>query len=108
MLFRSLNVEATVFATHLDQLVDTIVCAEDVVRGKPYPEPFLLAADRLDVAPECCIVIEDAPAGLEGGRRAGMKSIGVLNTHASLEADRVVKSLADLPATAFEELLCAA
>jgi beta-phosphoglucomutase family hydrolase len=100
-----LNVEATVFATHLDRAMDTIVCAEDVINGKPHPEPFLLAADRLGVAPAHCIVVEDAPAGLNGARAAGMKSIGVLTTHATLEADCVVSSLADLAENAFDHVL---
>ena len=99
------NVEATVFTTHLDRLTDTIVCAEDVINGKPHPEPFLLAADRLGVDPARCIVVEDAPAGLEGARRAGMKSIGVLTTHAVLAADEVVKSLTDLAGDAFDSVL---
>jgi beta-phosphoglucomutase len=100
-----LNVEAAIFATHLDRLVDTIVCAENVINGKPHPEPFLLAADRLGVAPAHCIVVEDAPAGLDGARRAGMKSIGVLTTHAALEANEVVGSLVDLAEDAFEQVM---
>jgi HAD superfamily hydrolase (TIGR01509 family) len=100
-----LNVEATVFATHLDQLVETIVCAEDVIHGKPDPEPFLLAADRLGVPPARCIVVEDAPAGLAGARRAGMKSIGVLTTHAALEANCVVRSLVDLAEDVFDKVM---
>jgi beta-phosphoglucomutase len=100
-----LNVEATMFATHLDQFVDTIVCAEDVINGKPHPEPFLLAADRLGAAPAHCIVVEDAPAGLNGARAAGMKTIGVLTTHAALDANEVVKSLADLADDAFDHVL---
>ncbi|HZY41342.1 MAG TPA: HAD family phosphatase [Anaerolineae bacterium] len=100
-----LNVEATIYATHLDRVMDTIVCAEDVINGKPDPEPFLLAADRLGVSPVRCIVVEDAPAGLEGARRAGMKSIGVLTTHAALEANRVVKSLIDLTEDAFDKVM---
>ncbi len=100
-----LNVEATMTATHLDQLVDTIVCGDDVVNGKPDPEPFLLAADRLGVPPAHCIVVEDASLGLEAGRRAGMKTIGVLTTHATLEANVVVRSLADLEEKAFDHVL---
>jgi len=100
-----LNVEATMRASGLDRRVDLIVCAEDVINGKPHPEPFLLAADRLGVAPARCIVVEDAPAGLEGGRRAGMKTIGVLTTHAALDANVVVRSLADLEAQAFDHVL---
>ena len=100
-----LNVAAVIDATHLDRLIDTIVCAEDVIKGKPHPEPFLLAADRLSVDPARCIVVEDAQIGLEGARRAGMKSIGVLTTHAALDANRVVKSLTDLAEDAFEVIL---
>lgn len=100
-----LNVEATVFATQLAQLVDTIVCAEDVERGKPFPDPFLLAADRLNVRPDRCIVVEDAPAGLEGARRAGMKSIGVLTTHRELDAGCVVTTLEELTDKDFENLV---
>jgi len=100
-----LNVEAILTAIDLTAIVDAIVCAEDVTRGKPDPQPFELAAARLGVPPERCIVIEDAPAGLEGARRAGMKTIGVLTTHLHLEADCVVKSLADLPSGAFDALL---
>ena len=100
-----LNVEAVLQATYLKTLIQTIVCGEDVERGKPDPQPFLFAVSRLGVQPECCIVVEDAPAGLEAARRAGMKAIGVLTTHVTLEADVVVKSLADLATHTFERIL---
>ena len=50
-------------------------------------------------------MVEDAPPGLEAGRRAGMPTVGVLSTHAQLEADRVVAALTDLEADAFERLI---
>jgi len=56
---------------------DTLVTADDVERGKPDPEPYVLAAERLGVAPADCIVFEDAPAGVEAGRRAGAQVVGV-------------------------------
>lgn len=99
------NVDEVLALTPLARLVDTIVCAEDVINGKPHPEPFLLAADRLGAAPARCIVVEDSPLGLEAGRRGGMKTIGVLTTHATLEANRVVKSLVDLSEDAFDHVL---
>ena len=99
------NVEAVLAATGLDRRVDTIVCAEDVINGKPHPEPFLLAADRLGAAPARCIVVEDSPLGLDAGRVAGMKTIGVLTTHAALAANEVVKSLADLAEDAFDKVM---
>ena len=64
---------------------DVLVAAEDVVRGKPDPEPFLLAARTLGVDPSRCLVVEDAPAGLRAGRAAGMTTLAVSTTHAADE-----------------------
>jgi beta-phosphoglucomutase len=90
----------------LGQYLDTVVSADEVGRGKPDPAVFLEAARRLSLPPGRCIVVEDAPAGLEGARRAGMRSIGVLSEHhPRLEADLVVPSLEALEADAFETLL---
>lgn len=72
------------------------VSAEDVDNGKPAPEVFLLAANRLDVPPRNCVVVEDSPAGIEAGKRAGMTTIAVRTTHDDLSADIVVDSLAEL------------
>lgn len=102
-----LNVEAVMHATHLESLIQTIVCAEDVEHGKPDPQPFRLAAERLGLPSARCLVVEDAPAGLTAARRAGMKTIGVLTTHVTLEADIVVKSLEDLTPEAFENMMSA-
>lgn len=57
-----------------------VVTGADVTHGKPHPEVFLKAAERLGVAPEHCAVIEDAPQGVEAANRAGMASIGMLGT----------------------------
>lgn len=99
-----LNTRTIVDALGLQQVFDTIVSAEDVVHGKPDPEVFLAAAARLGVAPTRCVVVEDAPMGIEAGRRAGMHTIGVLTTHTQLDAARIVRSLADLESTAFDRL----
>jgi len=99
------NAAAIIAALGLDGAFAAVVGAEDVVEGKPHPEVFLTAAARLDVPPPRCIVLEDAPAGLEAGRRAGMPTIGVLSTHAALQADVVVRSLAELDARTFDRLL---
>jgi beta-phosphoglucomutase-like phosphatase (HAD superfamily) len=82
-----------------------IVSAEDVRRGKPDPEVYLLAASRLGALPDRCIVVEDAVAGLEGARRAGMFSIGVDRSGPRLVADVVVASLAQLEAYVFDKLV---
>jgi beta-phosphoglucomutase len=99
-----LNVETMLRVAHLDGYLDAIVSAEDVTIGKPDPQVFLKAADALQVAPAHCIVVEDAAAGVEGARRAGMRSIGV-SKNGRLEADLSVTSLADLPPDAFDRLL---
>jgi sugar-phosphatase len=59
-----------------------LVTGNDVRKGKPDPEPYLLAASRLGVNPEACVVFEDAPAGIQSGRSAGMRVIAIASTHA--------------------------
>jgi sugar-phosphatase len=77
---------------------DVLVAAEDVERGKPAPDPFLLGARKLGVAPGACLVFEDTLAGLQSATAAGMASIVVTATHAHpLETD-----VADVPD--YEEL----
>jgi sugar-phosphatase len=58
-----------------------LITGDDVLRGKPNPDPYLLAASRLGVAPAECIVVEDAPAGIEAGKRAGMQVIAIAFTY---------------------------
>ena len=67
---------------------EVLVAAEDVERGKPAPDPFLLGARRLGVAPADCLVFEDTLAGLRSAAAAGMASIVVTTTHSHpLETD---------------------
>jgi sugar-phosphatase len=65
----------------------TLVSGDDVRQGKPAPEPYLLGAKRLGKAVERCVVIEDAPAGIEAARTAGMRVIGVTTTHSREELE---------------------
>lgn len=79
-----------------------LIGADDVVRGKPDPEPFLAGAAALGIAPEKCVVVEDAPAGITAARAAGMATIAVTTTHESAalaDADLVVSTLERLHAT---------
>jgi beta-phosphoglucomutase len=99
-----LNVETMLRVLHLDPFFDGIVSAEDVTVGKPDPQVFLKAAEKLRVPPSRCVVVEDAAAGVEAAKRAGMRSIGV-NARQRLDADVAVSSLADLPKDAFENLM---
>jgi HAD superfamily hydrolase (TIGR01509 family) len=57
---------------------DTLVCAGDYAHSKPHPEPFLLAAQRLGVAPADCLVFEDTEMGIESATAAGMSSVKIL------------------------------
>ncbi len=99
------NIEAALHALGLTSYFDATVADEDVTHGKPDPEVFLLAAERLATPPARCVVVEDSPFGIEGARRAGMKAIGVGSTTLAPPADRAVRTLAELPADAFEHLL---
>jgi beta-phosphoglucomutase-like phosphatase (HAD superfamily) len=70
-------VQTTLQALAIADCFQAILTAEDVRRGKPDPEIFLLAAERLGVKPARCVVYEDSDLGLEAGRRAGMRGIDV-------------------------------
>jgi mannitol-1-/sugar-/sorbitol-6-phosphatase len=79
---------------------EVLVTAEDVRAGKPDPEGYLLAAERLGAAPADCVVLEDAPAGIRAGLAAGMRVVGVATTHPAAElarADAVIPTLVDVP-----------
>ncbi len=72
-----------------------LVCAEDVSQGKPSPDAYLRAARDLGVVPTDCLVMEDAPAGVQAARAAGMRVIAVTTTHrgAQLPADACTRDL---------------
>lgn len=70
-------IEAVLTGTGLAALLPVFVSAEEVGRGKPEPDVFVEAARRLGVAPQRCVVVEDAPPGAEAARRAGMRCIAV-------------------------------
>ncbi|MEU6917059.1 HAD-IA family hydrolase [Streptomyces olindensis] len=86
-------------------LPKTLVAADDITRGKPDPEPYLLAARTLGVDPARCVVFEDAPAGLAAGRAAGMTTVALTTTHQAheLHADLVVEDLSALSALVTEQ-----
>lgn len=74
-----------------------VVCLDDVGRGKPAPDIFQEAARRMDAAPECCLVFEDAGPGVAAARAAGMRVVGIAPPELDaplVDADLVVRSLA--------------
>jgi beta-phosphoglucomutase len=98
------NITVMLRALGVEDRFDAIVSAEDVAAGKPDPQVFLVAAARLGLAPARCIVVEDAAAGVEAARRAGIRCIGV-SRGAPLPADLAAASLEELPDDAFDRLL---
>ena len=73
-----------------------LISADDVREGKPHPEPYLKGAHGLGANPAECLVVEDAPQGIQAARAAGMKVIGLTSTYSAsslAEADAVVKQL---------------
>jgi HAD superfamily hydrolase (TIGR01509 family) len=70
-------VERSLESTGVSRFVDTVVAAEDVDRGKPAPDGFLLAAERLAVEPAKCLVFEDGRAGLKAAGICGMATVAV-------------------------------
>ena len=91
------NIVFTLDELDLRRHFDAVVGAADVARGKPHPDVFLKAAEKLGVAPADCIVFEDAPMGVEAARRAGMRTVVITSTlpaDAFREFDNVVRIVA--------------
>jgi beta-phosphoglucomutase family hydrolase len=99
------NIETILDVLQATNCFQAIVSAEEVHRGKPDPEVFLVGASKLGVRPEHCVVVEDAVHGVQAARAAGMRSIGVNHSGKYLPADVVVKSLDLLDADVFNRLL---
>ena len=99
------NAETMLQALGIADDFDALVSSEDVSAGKPDPEVFAKAALRVDIPPVRCIVVEDAPAGVEAARRAGMSSIGVRAAGDPLDATLFTRSLATLEPDTFDRLL---
>lgn len=88
---------------------EAVVTGRDVLRGKPDPQVFLVAAERLGVSPSRCAVIEDAPAGIAAANAAGMASVGLMSTGrtpADLVAARaIVHSLGEISPSQLRALI---
>jgi len=102
------NIQLVTRGLDIESLFQAIVSGREVNEGKPSPQGFLLAAQKLGVEPKNCIVIEDAIAGVTAAKRAGMRCLAVANTHPRknlTEADLIVDTLEAVSINDLEGLL---
>jgi beta-phosphoglucomutase len=103
------SVEMVIDRLDAGRWFEASVSGKDVVHGKPNPQVFLLAAERLGVAPSRCAVVEDAPPGIEAAHAAGMKAVGLVSTGRTREelsrVDLLVAKLDELSPKVFRALI---
>ena len=102
------NIELITKELKIATFFQVVVSGKDVQEGKPSPLGFLLAADKLGVSPQTCVVIEDAIAGVTAAKRAGMHCLAVTHTNpaSSLrEADMILDSLTEITPQDLEKLI---
>ena len=104
------NLDLLLEATGTLRYFAAVVSGDDVTRGKPDPEVFLTAATKLGADPRRCVVFEDAPAGIQAAKAAGMACVAVCSHHAAdvlaaSGADMVVGSLAEVGVEAVVSLV---
>ena len=90
------NIDLVLAEMGVAGLFSTIVSADDVTRGKPDPQVFAIACERLGLPPDRCVVIEDAPAGVTAAKAAGCRAVAVLMHHPAqcfIDADLVIDRL---------------
>jgi beta-phosphoglucomutase-like phosphatase (HAD superfamily) len=102
------NVDLILGAMGVTELISVIVSGDDVTRGKPDPQVFGTACRRLGMEPARCVVVEDAPAGIQAARAAGARTVAVLMHHAAEDftgADLIVDRLSNLSVERLAELV---
>jgi beta-phosphoglucomutase len=95
------NVELVLREAELAPFFAAVVTGFDVKNGKPAPDCFLLAAERADLSPRECVVVEDAPVGIQAALAANMQPIGFVGTH---PAERLTKAGAALTVERLTEI----
>ena len=98
----SKNAHTVLEALQLEHLFDAVVTGNDITRSKPDPEVFLIAAKRLGLPPEACLVFEDAYSGIEAAKNAGMHVVGVGEAHRLTNAPLCITDYAEI---ALDELI---
>ncbi len=102
------NIQLITQSLKIHNRFDAIISGWEVTKGKPDPQTFLLAAEKLGVKAKDCIVIEDAISGVTASKRAGMRCIAVTNTTSReelREADLIIDTLAEITIDDLEKLL---
>jgi 16S rRNA pseudouridine516 synthase len=97
-------IDACLRSNQMDECFDCIVTSCEVSKGKPAPDVYLCAAERLGAVPQDCLVFEDVPMGILAGQNAGMQVCAVEDLHA-LDQQQEIRRLADYYIRSYEELL---
>ena len=98
------NIEVTLEVLHFARFFTSIVSAEDVTLGKPDPQVFLKAASRIGRVPGCCVVFEDAHAGIQAAKNAGIKVIAVATTNPLAELSNAALAVERLDQLSVEKI----
>ncbi len=102
------NVELLLTSLKIKKYFDVIITAAEVKKGKPEPDVFLIVSNNLNINPKNCIVIEDAPVGIEAAKRAGMRAIALTTTHNKeelIDASLIVSDLSKVNLNDIKKLL---
>lgn len=102
------NVDLLLTKLKIKEYFNVVITAAEVKKGKPEPDVFLMVANYLKINPKNCIVIEDAPVGIEAAKRAGMLSIALTTTHNKeelLDANLIVSDLSKISIIDIKKLL---
>jgi beta-phosphoglucomutase len=94
----SKNARPIIAQLGVKEMFDVIVDGNDLTNSKPHPEVFLKAAAQLGIAPEHCVVFEDAQSGVQAAKSAGMRCVGIGSIDLLGAADVVIPSLVDFSA----------
>ena len=104
------NVDFVLDKCHIEPYFTAIVAGDEVTRCKPDPEIYLTAASKLGLKPSECLVFEDAEAGIEAAKRAGMKVVALATTFtreflATTEADMIIDDFRDIDVATMQRLI---